>query len=155
MILTPIWKSTVLVWQCMRGHQTLSNDLSALWCYKNSNSRLQQLILHVLINYKLLLYGNTRLTPNTNILIQEHLSTYLIEFKRFPHNHNRRNWILKCITSTLLLLLLIVCPWRSIIPHNLPQTSPYLHDCIIAQPICYTIVSRDVLFYNVEHYLLL
>ncbi len=40
-------------------------------------TRLQQLNLHVPTNHKLLLYGNNRLTPDTNLLIQEHLSAYL------------------------------------------------------------------------------
>ncbi len=54
-------------------------------------TRLQQLNVHVPTNHKLLLYGNTRLTLDTNLLIQEHLSAYLIESKRFLHNHNRQN----------------------------------------------------------------
>ncbi len=83
---------------------------------------IQQLNLHVLINHKLLLYGKTRLTPDTNLLIQEHLSAYLIESKIFLHNHNRQNWIMKCLTSTILLWLLILCP-PPIIPYTpLPIT---------------------------------
>ncbi len=45
-------------------------------------TRLQQLNLHVPINLKLLFYGNTWLTPDTNLLIQEHLSAYLLESRR-------------------------------------------------------------------------
>ncbi len=98
-------------------------------------TRLQQLKIHVPTNHKLLLYGNTRLTTDTNLLIQEHLSAYLIESKRFLHNHNRQNWILECLSSTLLLCLLILCP--PIIPYT-PHPNPLPNYIIMSpHPTCY------------------
>ncbi len=71
------------------SHATLY-DMYSCPLYDNIRTtlltRLQQLNLHVPTNHKLLLYDNTRLTPDTNLLIQEHLSAYLIESKRFLHN---------------------------------------------------------------------
>ncbi len=85
-------------------------------------TRLQQLNLHVPINHKLLLYGNTRLTSDTDLLIQEHLSAYLIESKRFLHNHNRQNWILECLSSTFCSGCSFYALQSFPIPHS--QTSP-------------------------------
>ncbi len=99
-------------------------------------SRLQQLNLHVPINHKLLLYGNTRLTLDL-------LITFKIESKRFLHNHKRRNGILKCIPSTLVLLLLIVCP--SIIPHNLTNYLPI--SMTVSSHILFVILLSHMMYY--------
>ncbi len=78
---------------CVEIYEDTKHILMICPLYDNIRTTLltsiQQLNLHVLINHKLLLYGNTRLTPDTNLLIHEHLSAYLIESKRFLHNHNR------------------------------------------------------------------
>ncbi len=103
---------------------------------------LQQLNLYVPINHKLLL-------SDTNLLIQEHLSTYLIVSKTNRHDHNKE---LNTEMHNFYFFTLVVhsiCPF--IIRHNLPKPSPYLPYCIITQPVCYTNVSNDVLFYSVKH----
>ncbi len=82
---------------CLCGNVCEDTKYFLMFCplYDNIRTtlltRFQQLKIHVPTNHKLLLYGNTRLTPTTNLLIQEHMSAYLIESKRFLHNHNRKN----------------------------------------------------------------
>ncbi len=106
-------------------------------------TRLQQLKIHVPTNHKLLLYGNTSLTPDTNLLIQEHLNAYLIESKRFLHNHNRQNWILECLSSTLLLLFI---PCSPIIPYSsLPTLS-------LITLLCHHILFVILLFHMMYHF---
>ena len=46
-------------------------------------NKLENMNLTVPINFKLLLYGNQMLSRDTNLTIQEHVSTFLIDSKRF------------------------------------------------------------------------
>ncbi len=140
------WKSTVLV--CDKVCEDTKHFLIICQLYDNIRTTLltsiQQLNLPLLINHKLLLYGNTRLTPDTNLLIQDHLSAYLIESKRFLHNHNRQNWIVKCLTSTILLWLLILCPQLFPIP-PLPTLS-------LITLLCHHILFVILLFHMMYHF---
>ncbi len=129
---------------CLRGNVCEDTKHFLMICRLYDNirttllARLQQLNLHVPTNHKLLLYGNTRLTPDTNLLIQEHLSAYLIESKWFLHNHDRQNWILKCLTSTLLLWLLILCPQSFPIPPTLSLIILLCHYTSYLLYFCFT-----------------
>ncbi len=74
-------------------------------------------VKYISITHNVLLYGNTRITPDINLLMQEHISTYLIESKRFLNNHNiilgasffKRNLLLRSPCLSSLFMWWIFC----------------------------------------------